>query len=200
MKRLVCVVEGKGDVQAVPALCAKILNYLEAWTWVVDADPVRQPRGKLVDEKTPSPKRPANTDGLSRAITVAKSRPADAVLVLCDSDDDCPAVWGPSGQKLLDGLTRGACVMAVREYEAWLLCAHVNAAKVGSRSIESIRNAKGELASHWPGYKPSVHQLAATRAIDVSKLRTLSPSFDKLVRSLAKVFGIDDKKTGGARR
>jgi hypothetical protein len=192
-KRLVCVVEGRGEVRALPALCSMIRDHLAAWTWVVDDEPVRQPRSSLVDESIASPKRPGNASGLYRAVTLAKLRPADAVLVLCDSDDDCPVVWAQSGQPIVDSISKGACVMAVREYEAWLLASQLGSTTDGTRKIDGIRDAKGALARHWPGYKPSVHQLAATRKIDVPRLRALSPSFDKLVRSLAKIFGAPAK-------
>ena len=42
-----------------------------------------------------------------------------------------------------------------------------------------------ELRKLVPNYKPSVHQLAVTRRIDVAALRVRSDSFDKLVRDLA---------------
>jgi hypothetical protein len=77
--------------------------------------------------------------------------------------------------------------MAVREYEAWLLASRLNSRLVGKRPIETIRDAKKRFAVHWPGYKPSVDQLAATRDVDVGRLRKLAPSFDKLVRSLERL-------------
>ncbi len=177
IKRLCCIVEGEGEVAALPALCRKVLDHLEAWTWHVARDPIRQPRSSLVSEGKP------NEGGLVRAVELARKRPADAVLVLCDSDDDCPAAWAlrPSAS------FRSVCVMAVREYEAWLLASRLNSRLVGKRPIETIRDAKKRFAVHWPGYKPSVDQLAATRDVDVGRLRKLAPSFDKLVRSLERL-------------
>lgn len=192
MKRLVCIVEGQGEVVAVPNLCARIIQYLRVEQWIVDPMPIRQPRARLVDERTKSPRRPCNTDGIRRAVALAHARPADAVLVLCDADDDCPAVWAPDALKLLTAPVPGAAVMAQREYEAWLLASYPEeqwkAEKV--RDPERIRDAKGELRKLIPGYLPTVHQLAATRRLDIPRVRARSDSFDKLVRSLGSLCGV----------
>jgi hypothetical protein len=191
VKRLVCVVEGQGEVAALPALCARVLLHLGAQGWIVDRDPIRQPRSRLVNEREKSPRRPCLTDGIRRAAMLARARPADAILLLCDADDDCPAVWGPSARHAVAPLLPGAAVMAVREYDAWLLLSHTDAELHGAgvRDPERTRNAKEEMRKLIPGYKPSVHQLDATRRIDVGALRARSESFDKLVRDLAELCG-----------
>ncbi len=192
MKRLVCIVEGKGEVAAIPSLCARILQHLGAEHWIVDQAPIRQPRGKLVDESVRSPGRPCNAEGVRRAVAMARARPADAVLVLCDADDDCPAIWGPDTVKHLVAPTRGAAVMAQREYEAWLLLSYTEQQRKAARvrNPELIRDAKGELRKLIPGYLPTVHQLAATRSLDVSRVRASSDSFDKLVRAIGNLCGV----------
>jgi Domain of unknown function (DUF4276) len=192
MKRLVCIVEGEGEVAAIPCLCARILQYLGAEGWIVDRDPIRQPRSKLVDEKVKSPHRPCNGEGVRRATAMARARPADAVLVLCDADDDCPAIWGPDAMKHLVEPTRGAGVMAQREYEAWVLLSYTEEQRKAARvrNPEQIRDAKGELRKLIRGYLPTVHQLAATRQLDISRVRARSDSFDKLVRAIASLCGV----------
>jgi hypothetical protein len=82
--------------------------------------------------------------------------------------------------------------MIVREYEGWLLQSFSDAelANAGVINPESIRGAKGALKRLVPGYKPTTHQLEITRAIDIQQLRGRSDSFDKLVRSLAALFGV----------
>ncbi|MCC6527288.1 MAG: DUF4276 family protein [Polyangiaceae bacterium] len=189
-QRLVCVVEGHGEVEAVPALCSRIRDFLEAWTWFVDPDPVRQPRSRLVDQGVPSPRRPAPGDGLRRAVELAAVR-ADAVLVLCDADDDCPAVWGPSATAVVTARCSGGAVMVVREYEAWLLHSKIGATDARGRPVDSIRDARGALRSLIPGYKSTTHQAHLTRRIPIEGLRASSASFDKLVRTLARIFGVN---------
>ena len=119
-RQLVCVVEGNGDVDAVPLLCERIRVSLRAWGWRVAAHAVRQQRSRLVDHRFASPQRPPNADGLTRAVVLARQR-ADAVLVICDSDDDCPAAWGPAARVLATQFMVSEAVIAVRAYETWLL-------------------------------------------------------------------------------
>lgn len=189
-KRIVCVVEGKGEVEAVPNLCSRILRELEVWDWFVDPAPIRQPRGRLVEERVRSPMRPAKDVELGRAVQLAlRSRRADAVLVLCDSDDDCPAVWGPSATQRLSSLCRGAAVMVQREYESWLLHGIRAFGHLEVATIEGRRDAKKLLCVHRPGYLPTVHQLVLTRELDIRRCWARSDSFDKLVRSIAVLTG-----------
>ena len=118
--------------------------------------------------------------------------------MLCDADDDCPAIWGPDALKQLVTPTRGVAVMAQREYEAWLLVSYTEeqrkTAKV--RDPELIRDAKGELRKLIPGYLPTVHQLAATRKLDIPRVRARSDSFDKLVRALGSLCGVKAPSRG----
>src|SRR5687767_7263017 len=95
-RRLVCIVEGKGEVQALPNLCARILVSLSAHQWFVDKDPIRRPRSQLVDERVKSPGRPCREDGVHKALEQAAARHPDAILVTCDADDDCPGSWAAS--------------------------------------------------------------------------------------------------------
>jgi hypothetical protein len=84
---------------------------------------------------------------------------------------------------------RGVAVMAVREFETWLLLslpAHALRA-AGVKNPESKRDAKGALARIVDGYKPTTHQLELTRRIDIAALRERSRSFDKFVRSVLAV-------------
>lgn len=188
-KRLVCIVEGQGEVIAVPGLCSRIRDYLRAYSWFVDSNPIRIPRGQLVrsDNETGDP---VPTEGIRRAVTLATRRPADAVLLLCDADDDCAARWGPAATRVIRGTLSGAAVMAAREYEAWLLCSMLNAASIGSTDISDIRGAKERLARLYKGYKPTLHQYKLTQKLNLESMRHLSQSFEKLVRSLAALFEV----------
>lgn len=188
-QRLVCVVEGKGEVAAVPNLCARILGELSVWDWFVDPVPIRQSRGLLVDERVRSSLRPAKDGDFDRAVQLAlRSRRADAVLVLCDSDDDCPATWGPSAMQKLSAICRGAAVMVQREYESWLLHG-IRALDLDPGVVERRRDAKTLLDRHRPGYKATADQLALTRQLDIRRCWARSDSFDKLVRSIADLTG-----------
>ncbi|WP_437487081.1 hypothetical protein WME75_05640 [Sorangium sp. So ce1014] len=194
MRRLVCIVEGKGEVAAIPNLCTRILRqYLGDIAWIVDQDPIRQPRGKLVDGTRKSPLRLCHADGVRRAVLLARqTRKADAVLILCDADVDCPATWGPDAARVIKELMSGDAVMAVCEYETWLLLNFAEDAlrRAGAPMPESKRGAKEVLKRLVPGYLPTTHQLSETRRIDIALVRRRSDSLDKLVRALATISGM----------
>ncbi len=189
LNRLVCVVEGKGEVEAIPNLCSRILLELGVHDWFVDPAPIRQSRGHLVDARVRSPMRPAKDGTFDHAVQVALRRRADAVLVVCDSDDDCPAIWGPSALQKLTTICRGAAVMAQREYESWLLHGVPLARDLEPDLIDNRRDAKKLLRESYPRYLPSTHQLALTRELDIRRCWARSDSFDKLVRSIASLTG-----------
>jgi hypothetical protein len=192
VNRLVCVGEGHGEVSALPRLCHAIRDYLGAWSWLVDPIAIRVPRSELVVTRQAGRPTVCNAAGVARVVELARRRPAKAVLVTCDSDDDCPAQWAAS----LDGVRTVAvgvgAVMIVREYETWLLWNQRQAtlAAHGISNPESRRDAKGLLERVVEGYTPSTHQLELTRSIDVGHVRARSQSFDKLVRVLALVFSV----------
>ncbi|MBI2898753.1 MAG: hypothetical protein HYY17_01065 [Planctomycetes bacterium] len=191
MKRLVCVVEGYGEVDAVPNLCARILTFLNVRDWFVDPEPIRQPRSRLVDERVRSPRRPCRAETVEKALLLARRRPADGVLLICDSDDDCPAVWGPDAGSVVRRIMPGGCVMVVREYETWLLLNQPDNAlrRAGIVAPERLRDARGALQRIVKGYLSTVHMLPQTRLIDIGSLLKKSGSFEKLVRTVAQTCG-----------
>ena len=186
MRRLVCIVEGQGEVQAIPNLCSRILLDLSAHQWFVDKEPIRRPRGQLVDERVKSPLRPCRQEGVHKALEIAAARRPDAILVTCDADDDCPKTWAESVASIVGPSRPAAAVMAVREFEAWLLWSRSEAElkKVKVADPDRVRNAKGKLEGLIAGYEPTTHQLELTRQMDLQRLRHRSKSFDKLVRTL----------------
>src|SRR4051812_40938718 len=175
MPRLVCVVEGHGDVEALPVLCARIIHRLEAHSWSVDKNPVRQPRSRLVNERQLSPRRIVS-EGLPRAVALASSRPADGVLVVCDSDDDCAAIWGPSATALVRQTMNGAAVMIVREYETWLVASLIGRPRIGHQPLETIRGTKEVLKDMISEYRPSHDQARLTRGLHIDTVWAISDS------------------------
>ena len=189
MKRLVCVVEGYGELEALPNLCSRIFAELGVTDWIVDPDPIRRPRSKVVHALTSN----ARSDDVQKAAYLARARPADGVLFLYDADDACPVAWSAAAQAELAKILNGACVMAVREYEAWLLTAQADddLRRVGVLDkLESHRDPKGILRTLVQGYKPTTHQLEQTRRLQFHRARALCPSFDKFYRAVAMVVGI----------
>lgn len=94
-----CVVEGHGEVAALPVLIRRVVQVLTPSSPAVEVPrPHRQPRSRLVQ-----------TGELEKASQFAALRVGDrpgGVLIVIDSDDDCPAVLGPA----LLGRARGAAL------------------------------------------------------------------------------------------
>ena len=80
------VVEGKGEVDAIPFLIRRICSELFG-IYPQTTRPVRLTKSKLVQ-----------AGELERAIRFAKHLNLEQgpVLVVLDADDDCPAILGPS--------------------------------------------------------------------------------------------------------
>jgi len=186
------IVEGHGDVRAVPILLRRVAAELYAVQGLQVLPAHRVPRGRMFA---------ADSAELKKAIELAARRirgagSAGGVLVLLDADDDCPAREAPM---LLARIRRSdvpvRVVMATREYEAWFLAAAeslrahrgVVASAMAPPDPESIRDAKGHLAGAIlkPGafYQETVDQPALTATLGIEQARR-APSFDKLCRDV----------------
>src|ERR1700688_1879555 len=126
------IVEGQGEVAAVPVLLRRLRDEAQCWRLEV-GNPHRRRRSQLVKK-----------DSLQSAVQVAALRDHCAgILVLLDADDDCPKELAPTLQEWAQeaaGEKPCVVVMANREYEAWFLA-----------SIEALRGKAGILpdaASH----------------------------------------------------
>lgn len=188
--KLCLVVEGYGEVDAGPVLLRRLFAHCGAWVDVLR--PIRIAKGKLVQEQE-----------LARVIEFAAKRvgPEDAILVLLDGDESCPAELGTrllAWAKAARADRRIAVVVAKTEFEAWLIAgakALVDAGRLGPRAAdvpvdpEAIRDAKGWLSQHMEGrYSPTLHQAAFSALIDIAAVRSCR-SFDKLVREVEKLAG-----------
>ncbi len=184
------IVEGHGEVGAVPILIRRIAERFGVHCDV--RPPLRVPRSTLV-----------KAHELERAVTLMGNKvgPDGGVLVLFDADDDAACALGPSllarARSARPDLAIGV-VLAVREYEAWLLTAAESLR--GQRGLpwaltpppnpETIRNAKRWFDERMPrGYSETTDQAALTATFDLDRAR-VAPSFDKLVREVTKLLGL----------
>jgi hypothetical protein len=132
-------------------------------------------------------------------LAVRQVAPAGFVLLLIDSDDDCPATLGPL---LLDRARRArpdaniGVVLAKREFEAWFLAAARSLA--GQRGLdpdllgpdrpEDVRGAKEWLTRRMTRpYSPPLDQPALASVFDLEQARR-APSFDKLYREIGRLI------------
>jgi hypothetical protein len=182
------IVEGHGEVTAVPILIRRIVAQYAPGVYAHVGQAIRVKRSGLVQ-----------AGGVERTVEFAarQTTPADGILILLDADDDCP-------RELAEQLLARAkaarpdrtisVVAANREYEAWFLAAaHSLRGKRGlaedlepPADPESIRDAKGWLASHTPhgfSYKPTIDQPALTKLFDLEQACT-ARSFRKIVKDV----------------
>ena len=54
-------------------------------------------------------------------LALRKAKGDARVLLLIDADDDCAATRGPALQRRVQKVASGSAVLAVREYENWLI-------------------------------------------------------------------------------
>ena len=189
------LVEGRGELGAVDNLILRLskeLGISRAW-----ASARRWPNLQL-------------RKGLERgAEFVRTKRDIDALLILRDEDDECPAHRAPVMAEWLRELQLpfpSAVVLFHPEYEVLFLpCLERMAGKsLGSGAAarpglrpgtrwegpwEARRGIKEWLSAHFPpnrSYKPTLDQLPLTRLIDFSMLREADlPCFGTLERALA---------------
>ncbi|MBL7497324.1 DUF4276 family protein [Frankia sp. CNm7] len=166
--RIATIVEGQGEVAAVPVLLRRIAAELAPEVWLELPRPHRVSRPTVVGK-----------DGLESVLAVVAEQvdQADGVLVLLDADDDCPAALGPSllaRSQICRPDRRVSVVIANREFEAWFLAAAASLA--GRRGLrtdlttpadpERRRDCKGWLSAHRTdghAYKPQVEPAPCRR-------------------------------------
>jgi len=191
---VVPVVEGQGEVAAVPPLLRRLAAEIEPSRVVEVRHPIRVRRSKVV-----------KAGELERYVELAAraAGPEGTVLLLLDADDDCPARLGPDLLARASTVRQNlalAVVVANREFEAWFLAA---AASLRNRrglpgdltapeAPESVPNAKGWLQDRRTdgfAYSPTADQPALAAVMDIHAARANAPSFDKLWRDLERLMG-----------
>lgn len=189
------IVEGHGEVQAVPVLLRRVASEI-CDRYVEILSPHRVSRGKMVAQDA----RALQSAVALGVLKIAQTGTPGVILILLDADDDCPAELGP---RLLRQISRpdvlAGVVIAKREYEAWFLAGaqslrghrRVSDTAVPPVDPESIRGAKQHLERHVlaPGatYQETVDQPAFTAVLGLEEARA-APSFDKLCRDLCRLL------------
>ena len=185
--RIGCIVEGHGEVEAVPVVVRRIAERESPLSAIQMSSPIRISKDRLV-----------KSGELERTVELAARLAGEAggVLVVLDSDDDCPAEQGPALlARAVDARSDRpiAVVLAKREFEGWLLSAAESLR--GKRGLsddlqppadpEAIRGAKEWLTGRMTAgrtYSPTLDQPALSARFDLDLARTRSQSFDKFYR------------------
>ena len=195
MPTIVPVVEGAGDVAALPELLGRILRERFNRPDVI----VAQGKNGVVNANG----RQNLERKLENFLQHAQNKPqCDAILVLLDADDDCPVALA---QGLLErcermGLNRPVqIVCAHRSYESWFLTSldtikgqrGIGDTAVLSRAAEDVSNPKQWLTNQMPtgqAYKETIHQASLSRSIDIGAAHHNSRSFRRLCHALKQLL------------
>ena len=194
------IVEGDGEVPAVPILLRRIATELISDAFIHVLRPIRQPRDRLLANKDNCLR---NSVGLAvhklQQFQIPDAR--ELVLLLVDADKDCAAKCGPQTQELLFAIREdldSTCVLAVVEYETWFVAAAESLQKyldvADTQQVpedpERMRCRKKWVEDRFRGtkYVEPVDQPKLTAAMDLRICRRRSPSFDKLCREIEARF------------
>jgi len=178
------IVEGDGEVEALPILLRRLNGWLSPETYVDIKVPIRVRRERFLEK--------AADFRQHLLLAAAKCGELGWILILLDADDDCPAQLGLEVLRRAKEIVphrRVSVILAKREYEAWFIAAAESLH--GQRGFmleneaidpEVPRNAKGWIAKQMVGgvYREKTDQPAFSNRMDLVKAHERSPSFRKL--------------------
>jgi hypothetical protein len=186
MSQVASIVEGDGEVAALPVLLRRMGEWQTPGVFVQVLPPIRVRKDRFLNR----------ADEFSRHLQLAAAKCGEGgwILVLLDADDDCPAAKGAeilAQAKAIVPHRRLAVVLANREYEAWFIAAA--ASLDGFRNFhcepddeaedaETPRNAKGWIRQRIAGgaYHETTDQPAFSARMDLEVAYARSRSFRKL--------------------
>ncbi|MCG9129175.1 DUF4276 family protein [Candidatus Poribacteria bacterium] len=192
MNKIGCIVEGYGDVGAVPVLIRRIASDLYPELPINVLRPNRVHRNRVIKQGE-----------LEREVKLVAQKVSGkgAIFIIFDSDDDCPAELGPALlQRALDvhGNIPITVVLAKYEFEAWFITAIESLSdQRGLRkdisspdNPEGIRNAKGWLSQQMEGnrkYRETLDQAAFSASFNLEQARH-ADSFDKCYQEIVRLL------------
>jgi hypothetical protein len=185
--RLACIVEGHGEVSAVPVLLRRIAAMIGSQIQLSIPHPIRLDRSKA---------RQAGVLEKATQLAATKVGSGGGILIILDADDDCPAALGPALPRRAQAERKDlpiAVVIASREFESWFIAGADSIRGrflTGAEEIpQNLRGAKEWLKAKLKNgrYSPTVDHASLASAFDLKQARSGSPSFDKLWRELARL-------------
>ncbi len=194
MTTIACIVEGDGEVRALPVLLRRLAESRGIFDIRIPA-PIRVHRDQFMRR---------DEEFRRKLLLAAAKADGGTVLILLDADDDCPVhLAADLNRRALEVL--GEVIVAVvvpqREYEAWFLAAAGSLA--GKRGLQedlvapmdsdAVRNAKGWLSERMPNgrYHEVSDQPAMSALLDIDEALAGSRSFRKFVKECDAAFGVN---------
>lgn len=191
MTVIVSIVEGDGEVAALPILLRRVGEWQTPEKGIHVLPPIRVRRDRFLNRE----------DEFRRMLFLAAAKCGESgwILVLLDADDDCPAELGAQMLERARRIVphrRVSVVLANREYEAWFLAAAESLH--GCRGLtfdfppnfaaERPRDAKGWLGECMVTgtYRETTDQPAFSALMDLQQAFKNSRSFRKLCSEWSK--------------
>lgn len=187
MIRIASIVEGDGEVAALPILLRRFNDWLPGRRFAQTLPPIRVHRDRFLNKE----------DEFRKQLLLAAAKCGEDgwVLVVLDADDACPATLATDiAQRATQYVAhrRLSVVLANREYEAWFIAAAPSldgcrAFRYPSGNLvdaETPRDAKGWMRRNMAGgtYSEVLDQPAFTARFDLQQAYERSRSFRKLCK------------------
>lgn len=200
MSRVASIVEGDGEVTALPVLLRRLAYWKTPGGLTQVLPPIRVPKDRFLNKREEFVRH--------LLLAAAKSGEDGWVLVLFDADDDCPAEKGAEvvarAREVLPH-RRVSVVMANREYEAWFIASAASLAGCrgfdpGEKDVdtdpERPRNAKGWMAERMASgaYRETTDQAAFSASFDLEMAYAKSRSFRKLCAEWVRNVGVNQEQ------
>ena len=171
-----------------------LYELLSEYEYQVDI-PLRLKRGEIFSK-------------LPQFLTYAATRQGcNAIVIIADSDDDCPRDLASKVSRIAANRNIGMPVAVVcpnKEYEAWFIASieDIRGSAIGQRGVtvdskaecpddpETIRGAKGWLTRQMPkgmAYKPSLDQAPMTEKINLHLASRRSRSFRRMCSAVGEL-------------
>jgi hypothetical protein len=186
------IVEGEGDLYAIPVLLRRICYDMECGLGAVIATPMKVPRSKMVKEEC-----------FKRYVRIANSQPGcKLILLFMDADDDCAKEVSEKLRSWIDEesiCVKCEIIVIPREYECWLIAAleslrgirGISENAISHTCPERVRNPKIIITKFMAGsaaYHESADQAALTGRLDLNVVRQKCKSFSRLVAKIESSF------------
>ena len=182
------IVEGHGEIDAVPVLLRRICYELGCCTSAKIAHPMRIPRSRMVQEKE-----------IRRYARIASLLPGcDLILLVMDADDDCAKEISDLIRPWIRAESLCAhfeIIVIPREYECWIIAAleslqgvrGIGGNAASPQHPEQVKDAKGYITRQMEGsgrYQPTTDQAALSQLVDLYAIRRRCPSFCRLISKI----------------
>lgn len=190
MINVTAIVEGDGEVAALPILLRRLNQWLTPEIHIDVGYPIRVRRDRFINR----------ADEFRRHLSLATGKCGENgwILILFDADDDCPATMACEILQRAQGIVPHrnlSVVLANREYEAWFIAAaeslqghkDFNFEPANDIDPERLRDAgwiRERMADH--SYGETTDQPAFSALMDLQQAFDRSRSFRKLCKEWQK--------------